>query len=56
MKQTIPLDFAELISDNFLLRGKFASIAMRQHLSKMSTQAEQDGLSEAEIANMLNDD
>jgi hypothetical protein len=28
---------------------------MRQHLSKMSTQAEQDGLNEADIARMLNE-
>jgi hypothetical protein len=28
---------------------------MTQHLSKMSTQAEKDGLSEADVARMLND-
>lgn len=53
--QTIPLHVAELISENYALRGKEASDAMTKHLSKMSTQAEKDGLSEADVARMLND-
>jgi prevent-host-death family protein len=53
--QTIPLHVAEIISENYALRGKEASNAMNQHLAKMSKQAEKDGLSEADVARMLND-
>ena len=53
--QTIPLHVAELISENYALRGKDASTAMGLHLSKMSTLAEQDGLNEADIAQILNE-
>jgi prevent-host-death family protein len=53
--QTIPLHVAELISENYALRGKDASDAWHLHLAKMSTQAEQDGLSEEDVARMLNE-
>jgi prevent-host-death family protein len=53
--QTIPLHVAELISENYALRGNDASDAMNQHLSKMSTKAEEAGLSETDVARMLNE-
>lgn len=54
--QTIPLHVAELISESYPLRGKQAADSMRQHLAKMSNQAAQDGLTEADVMQMLNDE
>lgn len=55
-KQTIPFHVAALISENHPLRGKEAADSMRLHLSKMSNQAEKDGLSEEDVMLMLNEE
>lgn len=47
---------AKFISENYPLRGKAAGDAMRRHLSSMSTLAEQEGLTEADIARMADAD
>ena len=53
--QTIPWNVATLISQTHPLRGKEAGQAMRAHLASMGNQAGQEGLTEADIARMLND-
>jgi prevent-host-death family protein len=54
--QSIPWPVAALISQTHPLRGKEAVQAMREHLASMSSQAEQGGLTEANISEMLNSD
>ncbi len=54
--QTIPFQVATLISQNYPLRGKEAGDSMRQHLAKMSNQAAEEGLTEADITRKLNED
>jgi prevent-host-death family protein len=54
--QTIPLQAAMLISQNYPLRGKEAGDSMRAHLATMSNQAAKDGLTEADVTRMLNED
>lgn len=53
--QTIPYHVAALVSQTYPLRGADAAAAVRQHLATLSSQAEQDGLTEADVAKMLND-
>ena len=54
--QTIPFQVAKLISQNHPLRGKEAGESMRQHLAKLSNQAAEEGLTEADITRMLNEE
>lgn len=54
--QTIPFHVAELISENYPLRGKDAGDSMRLHLSKMSNKAAEEGLTEDTVMRMLNED
>ncbi len=53
--QTIPFDVAALISESYPLRGKEAADSMRLHLSKMSSQAAKDGLSEDDVMRLLDE-
>lgn len=54
--QTIPWHVAKLISESYPLRGKEAAASMRQHLATMSTQAQEEGLTPADVMRMLNDE
>jgi antitoxin Phd len=54
--QTIPYQVATLISQNYPLRGKEAGDSMRLHLAKMSNKAAEEGLTEADVTRMLNED
>lgn len=54
--QSIPFHVAKLISETYPLRGKAAGDSMRAHLSKMSNQAAQDGLTEGDVMQMLNEE
>ena len=54
--QTIPFHVAALISGNYPLRGKDAAESMRLHLAKMSNQAAKDGLTEAGLVRLLQDE
>lgn len=54
--QTIPYQVAMLISQNYPLRGKEAGDSMRQLLAKMSNKAAEEGLTEADVTRMLNED
>ncbi len=54
--QTLPFHVAALISENYPLRGKEAGDSMRQHLAKMSNKAADEGLTEADVTRLLNED
>jgi prevent-host-death family protein len=54
--QSIPLQVAMLINQNYPLHGKEAGDSMRQHLAKMSNKAAEEGLTEADVMRMLNED
>jgi prevent-host-death family protein len=54
--KTIPFTVARWISKNYPLRGAAAAESMRRHLATMSNQAERDGLTEADVMRMLNED
>lgn len=54
--QTLPFHVAELISQNYPLRGKEAGDAMRLHLSKMSNKAAEEGLTEDSVMRLVNED
>jgi prevent-host-death family protein len=54
--QTMTFHVAKLIAQNHPLRGEQAGDSMRQHLEKMGNQAAQEGLQEADILRMLNED
>jgi prevent-host-death family protein len=54
--KTIPYHVAKLISETYPLRGQEASTSMRVHLSKMSNLAAKEGLTEEDIARLLNDE
>lgn len=54
--QTIPYQVAMLIRKNYPLQGKEAGESMRQHLAKMSNKAAEEGLTEADLTRMLNED
>lgn len=49
----IAFSVAKLISETSPLRGKEAANSMRLHLSKMSNQADEDGLTESAVMNLL---
>ncbi len=51
--QSLPLNVAKLISEDFPLRGKEAADSMQRHLSKMSNQAGEEGLTEEVLMNLL---
>ena len=52
--ETIPWHVAALIGEAYPLRSAEAGQAMRAHLARVSDQAEQDGLTEADVTRMLN--
>jgi prevent-host-death family protein len=54
--QTLPFHVATLISESYPLRGKEAGDSMRQHLAKMSNKAADEGLTEADVTRLLNED
>jgi prevent-host-death family protein len=54
--QTIPFQVAKLISQNYPLRGKEAGDSMRQDLAKLSNKAAEEGLTEADVTRMLNEE
>ena len=51
--ETIPWHVAALIGEAYPLRSAEAGQAMRAHLARVSDQAEQDGLTEADVTRML---
>ena len=53
--QTISSFIAKQISEDFPLRGKEAADSMRLHLSRMSNQAGEEGLTEEAVMDMLNE-
>ena len=55
-QQTIPFHVAALIGESYPLRSQAAADAMRKHLASMSNQAAKDGLTEADITRMLNEE
>jgi len=50
--QTIPPEVAQVISERFPLRGE-AAAALQQHLAGMSNRAAEEGLTEADVARLL---
>lgn len=54
--QTIPFQVASLIAETYPLRGQQAGDAMRAHLAKLSNLAGKDGLTEADVTRMLNEE
>ena len=54
--QTIPYQVATLISQSYPMRGKEAGDSMRQHLAKLSNKAAEEGLTEADVTRMLNEE
>ncbi|MCX7270957.1 MAG: type II toxin-antitoxin system prevent-host-death family antitoxin [Burkholderiales bacterium] len=54
--RTIPFQVAALISQNHPLRGQEAGDSMRQHLAKLSNKAAEEGLTEAAVTRMLNEE
>lgn len=54
--QGLSYQAAKFISEKHPLRGKVASDAMRRHLATLPTLAEQEGLTEADIARMAKAD
>ena len=53
--QTIPFHIAQIISETYPLRGKAAGDAMRSTLAQLGTQAEKEGLTENDIARIINE-
>jgi prevent-host-death family protein len=54
--KTISATVARWVSKNYPLRGAVAAESMRRHLATMSNQAERDGLTEADVMRMLNEE
>ena len=48
--QTIPFHIAKLISETYPLRGQAAASALRQTVKTIASQAEKDGLTEADLS------
>ena len=55
-KKTIPYEVFKFISENYPLRGKEAGDSMRAAIASMGNLAEKDGLTEEDVARMLNFD
>lgn len=53
---TIPASVAKWLSKNYPLRGAAAAESLRRHFATMSNQAQADGLTEADVTRMLNED
>ena len=53
ISRTIRFSVAKLISENSPLRGKEAADSIQLHLSKMSNQAGEEGLTQEAVMNML---
>lgn len=51
--QSIPPEVAQVISERFPLRGEAAAAALQQHLAGMSNRAAEEGLTEADVARLL---
>jgi len=56
IQKTIPARVAALVSETHPLNGQAAGQAMRTHLARMSNRAAEDGLTEADVARMLDAD
>jgi prevent-host-death family protein len=56
LPKTISFELAKFISDNHPRSGREAGDAMRRHLATMSNKAAEEGLTEADINRMLNED
>ena len=54
-QQTVPLEAAKLISQNQALRGEAAQYALQQQLASMSNQAAEEGLTDKQVMQMIND-
>ena len=54
--QTLAFQVAMLINQNYPMRGKEAGDSMRQHLAKLSNKAAEEGLTEAAVTRMLNEE
>lgn len=54
--KTIPFNIAVLISEQYPLRGKDAQVSMSRHLATMSNAAAEEGLTEADVMHMLNEE
>ena len=54
--KTIPFEVAKFISEGFPLRGQKAAASLKQRLATMSNRAAEDGLTEADVIRMLNDE
>lgn len=55
-QQTIAPHVAKWISESAPLRGGDAQSSMRQHFAALSNQAAADGLTEADVLRLLNDE
>ena len=54
--KTIPLEVAKVIGANFPLRGKEAATSLKAHFATMSNRAADEGLTEENLSQMLNDE
>lgn len=54
--QTIPFEVAKVISQGFPLRGQEAAESLKSHFAGMSNRATEEGLTEEDVARMLNDE
>ena len=54
-QQTVPLEAAKLISQNQALRGEAAQHALQHQLASMSNQAAEEGLTDKQVMQMIND-
>lgn len=55
IKKTISYEVATFISENFSLTKKEAAQALKQHFDNMSNKAAEEGLTEADVMQMLNE-
>jgi prevent-host-death family protein len=53
--KTIPFEVAKFISEGFPLRGQEAAASLKQRLATLSNRAAEDGLTEADVIRMLNE-
>ena len=53
--KTIPLEVAKFISEGFPLRGQEAAASLKQRLATLSNRAAEDGLTEADVIRMLDE-
>ena len=53
--QALPAHVARWLSENYPLRGQEAAESMRKHLASLPNLAAKDGLSEGDVARLLNE-